>query len=109
MQALLELPSSRNTLTSLRHFHDQVETFVRGLESFGQAQDTYGSLLIPIVLNKMPSEFRKNLAREHGSTNCLLGDLRRSIYRELKILEARIGIESTEPSATCKATFLIHS
>jgi hypothetical protein len=65
-QALLELPSPRNTLTSLQHFH-----FAKGLESFGHAQNTYGSLLIPIVLNKLPSEFWENLAREHGSTNCL--------------------------------------
>jgi hypothetical protein len=57
LQALLELPSPRNTLKSLRHFHEQVETFVKGLKSFGQAQDTYGSLLVPVVLNKLPSEF----------------------------------------------------
>jgi hypothetical protein len=108
LQALLELPSPRNTLTSLRHFHDQVETFVRGLESFGQTQDTYGSLLVPIILNKLPSEIRKHLAREHGSTDWLLGDLRRSLFRELEVLEAgTTGIELAESGAT--ATFFVHS
>ncbi|XP_061168132.1 uncharacterized protein LOC133177057 [Saccostrea echinata] len=107
MQALLELPAPKNNLTSLRHFHDQVETYVRGLESYGQAQETYGSLLVPVILNKLPSELRKNLAREHGSTNWLLGDLRNSLYRELEILEAGASIDATEPSAT--ATFYTHS
>ncbi|XP_061169364.1 cilia- and flagella-associated protein 58-like [Saccostrea echinata] len=109
MQALLDLPVPKNNLTSLRHFHDQVETYVRGLESFGQAQDTYGSLLVPIILNKLPSELRKNLAREreHGSTDWLLGDLRNSLYRELDILEAGTHMDTAEESAT--AIFYIHS
>ncbi|XP_062606698.1 uncharacterized protein LOC134268455 [Saccostrea cucullata] len=107
MQALLDLPTPKNNLTSLRHFHDQVETYVRGLESYGQAQDTYGSLLVPVILNKLPTEIRKNLAREHGSTDWLLGDLRNSLYRELEILEAGAGIDATEPSAT--STFYTHS
>ncbi|XP_062607336.1 uncharacterized protein LOC134269136 [Saccostrea cucullata] len=92
MQALLDLPTPKNNLTSLRHFHDQVETYVRGLESYGQAQDTYGSLLVPVILNKLPTEIRNNSARENGSTDWLLGDLRNSLYRELEILEAGAGI-----------------
>ncbi|XP_062574758.1 uncharacterized protein LOC134236601 [Saccostrea cucullata] len=107
MQALLDLPPPKNNLTSLRHFYDQVETYVRGLESYGQAQDTYGSLLVHVILNKLPTEIRKNLAREHGSTDWLLRDLRNSLYRKLYILEAGAGIDATEPSAT--ATFYTHS
>ncbi|XP_062586234.1 protein hook homolog [Saccostrea cucullata] len=107
MQALLDLPAPKNNPTSLRHFHDQVETYVRGLESYGQAQDTYGSLLVPVILNKLPCELRKNLAREHGSTDWLLGDLRKALYKELDILEAGTHMDTTEDHAT--AIFYMHS
>ncbi|XP_062621678.1 uncharacterized protein LOC134283249 [Saccostrea cucullata] len=107
MQALLDLPAPKNNLTSLRHFHDQVETYIRGLESYGQAQDTYGSLLVPVILNKLPTEIRKNLAREHGSTDWLLGDLRKALYKELHILEAGTHMDTTEDRAT--AILYMHS
>lgn len=107
MQALLDLPAPKNNLTSLRHFYDQVETYVRGLESFGQAQDTYESLLVPIIIKKLPSEMRRNLAREHGSNNWILGELRNSLFRELKILEAGTNKEDIELNAT--ATFYTQS
>ncbi|XP_071150303.1 uncharacterized protein [Mytilus edulis] len=61
IQALLEIPSPRNHLTSLRQFYDQMETYVRGLESLGQSQDSYGTLLVPIILKKLPGEIKKNL------------------------------------------------
>ncbi|XP_063436701.1 uncharacterized protein LOC134718141 [Mytilus trossulus] len=104
MQALLDIPAQKNTLTHLRSYYDRTETYIRGLESLGQAQDSYGSLLVPVILNKMPSEIRKNLTREHGSTDWFLGDLRRSIFKELAILESGNSKETGEsPSAT--ATF----
>ncbi|XP_071153114.1 uncharacterized protein [Mytilus edulis] len=70
IQALLEIPSPRNHLISLRQFYNQIETYVRGLESLGQSQDSYGTLLVPIILKKLPGEIKKNLAREHGTENC---------------------------------------
>ncbi|XP_071176443.1 uncharacterized protein [Mytilus edulis] len=104
MQSLLDIPAPKNTLTHLRSYYDRTETYIRGLESLGQVQDSYGSLLVPVILNKMPSEIRKNLTREHGSTDWYLGDLRRSIFKELAILESGDSTESFEsPSAT--ATF----
>ena len=81
MQALLDIPQPLNTVDSLRNYYmyDKMETYVSGLESLGQTDDTYGSLLVPIILNKLPGEIRKNLAREHRSTNWLLSDLRLAI------------------------------
>lgn len=32
----ISFPTSKNNLTIMRHFLDQMETYVRGLESFGQ-------------------------------------------------------------------------
>ena len=49
MQSLLELPRPDNSTLSLQSFHDNLETFIRGLESLGQCQDSYGDLLVPII------------------------------------------------------------
>ena len=96
MQALLDIPPPLNTVDSLRIYYDKMETYVRGLESLGQTDDTYGSLLVPIILNKLPGEIRKNLARENRSTNWILSDLRQAICDELSIMEAGISNERLE-------------
>jgi len=88
MQALLQLPAPRDNLESIRNFYDKMETHIRTLESIGQHPDTFGGLLVPVVLDKLPPETRRNLAREHGNSSWSLCDLRRAIYRELNILEA---------------------
>ncbi|KAH3784785.1 hypothetical protein DPMN_162856 [Dreissena polymorpha] len=54
MQALLKLPSPTCTVASLKGFYDRMETYIRGLESLGQHKDMYGSLLVPVVLEKVP-------------------------------------------------------
>ena len=59
---LLTLQPPNSTVSSLRFFYDRMETYIRGLESLGQNQDMYGSLLVPVVLDKLPADIRKNLA-----------------------------------------------
>ncbi|XP_076081076.1 uncharacterized protein LOC143051991 [Mytilus galloprovincialis] len=108
MQALLNLQAPINTITSLRNYYDKTETYVRGLESLGQTDDTYGSLLVPVILNKLPAEIRQHLAREHRSTNWTLHDLRKALLEELNIMEAGKLPEKVEsPLAT--ATFLTNA
>ena len=105
MQALLDIPQPLNTVDSLRNYYDKMETFVRGLESLGQTDDTYGSLLVLIILNKLPGEIRKNLAREHKSTNWILSDLRIAIRNELDIMEAGNSFERLETPIATAAFF----
>lgn len=50
---------------------------------------------------------RRNLAREHGSNNWILGELRNSLFRELETLEAGTNKEDIELNAT--ATFYTQS
>ena len=104
MQALLDLQAPINTITSLRNYYDKTETYVRGLESLGQTDNTYGSLLVPVILNKLPAEIRQHLAREHRSTNWTLHDLRKALLDELNIMEAgKLPDKVERPLAT--ATF----
>ncbi|XP_045171011.2 uncharacterized protein LOC123533438 [Mercenaria mercenaria] len=103
MQSLLKLPAPSNRVTSLRNFYDKMETFIRSLEAMGQCQESYGSLLVPVVLEKLPSEIRKQLARENVENNWRLEDLRASINREICIMEA--GTARSEPEVDdCEAT-----
>ena len=108
IQAILELPAPKNTLASMKSYYDRTESYIRGLESLGHTQESYGSVLVPVILNKMPGEIRKNLTREHGSTNWMLSALRKAILKELTILQSERGIESQEnPVAT--AAFYTHA
>ena len=88
MKKLIDLPSPTLSLSSLRIFYDKIETSIRGLESLGQSQDTYGSLLTPIIFRKLPSELRKTLTREHGSYSWDINALRLAIGKELQVQEA---------------------
>ena len=38
-------------------FYEKIETYVRGLESVGQTENTYGPLLVPIILKKLPGTY----------------------------------------------------
>ncbi|XP_053373003.1 uncharacterized protein LOC128546473 [Mercenaria mercenaria] len=96
MQSLLELVKPDNSVVSLQCFYDKMETFIRGLESLGQSQESYGSLLVPIVLEKLPGEIKRNMAREYGSQSWNLQDLRLSLSKEISFLEAGETMEVSE-------------
>ena len=66
MEALLSLEAvtSQYNLKALRHLHDQVESQVRGLRALGIAANSYGSLLSPVILKKLPQELRLIVSRE---------------------------------------------
>ncbi len=65
MQCLPDLPKPDTGVTSLQLFYDTIENHIRGLAALGQSQESYGSLLIPIILGKLPANIRRSLAREH--------------------------------------------
>jgi hypothetical protein len=62
MQALLEIPPPSEHLDSFLSFYDILETHIRRLACLGKSQESYGDLLIPIVLGKLPTEFRKKIS-----------------------------------------------
>jgi len=76
MQALLKLPVLSSSVASLQAFCDRMESYIRGLESLGQHQDMYGSLLVPVVLEKLPVDTRRNLVRVNENNDWQLHDLR---------------------------------
>jgi len=105
MQALVGIESPINRLTSLQLFYDTMESHVRGLESLGRSHESYGDLLAPIILGKLPHELRKNLARKHDSPEWKFQELREAIVKEIRILEAGAQLNGTlygfTPTITC--------
>ena len=48
----------------LRFAFDKTSVHVRGLASLGIAAEQYGSLLIPVIMAKLPSEIRLQVTRK---------------------------------------------
>ena len=106
MQALLDIASPINQLTSLQLFYDTMENHVRGLESLGRSHESYGDLLVPLTLGKLPHELRKNLAREHDNPEWKFQELREAIVKEIRILEAGAQLNDTPHGVTLQSLAL---
>ena len=65
MAALLHLQNHPNEkVAHLRYILDSITIHVRGLESLGMPSERYGSLLTPIIMNRMPKEITSQVARK---------------------------------------------
>ena len=105
MQALIDLQSPSATLVGLRDFHDAIEGHIRSLASLGQSQNTYGSLLVTIILGKLPTKIKQNLARTHGRQQWDLDELQKAILDEIYILEVGSHTDTHTPPLTPTASF----
>ncbi|CAC5415238.1 RNF213 [Mytilus coruscus] len=96
MQTLLAPLVPDHTVRSCRRFYDKSETLIRGLESLGQSQEPYGALLIPVMLNKLPSRIKENITRQHGLKQRSFDEHRQHLFNEITILKAgqRVNLES---------------
>ena len=66
MEELLKLPDCTGDRVSvLRSIHDKMNVHIRGLSSLGMDLKQYGSLLIPVVMLKLPNELRLHIACEN--------------------------------------------
>jgi hypothetical protein len=57
MKALWGLPSPTGNcrnLSGLRNFYDALESYVHGLNALGKYKNSYGDLIVPIVLEILP-------------------------------------------------------
>ena len=70
----------------LRGFLGQVEVIIRGLQSLSVDESTFGSLLIPILLGKLPEDIKLQVTRLISSE---IWDLREVLQLLSKEIEAR--------------------
>ena len=64
MDELIKItPCHNDRPTSLRYVFDQISVHTRGLASLDVFPEQYGSLLISIIMSKLPNEIRLDVAR----------------------------------------------
>ena len=65
MEGLLKVANcTGDRPTSLRAVYDKIMVHIRGLEALGVTAEQYGSLLIPVIMTKFPSDIRLRIARD---------------------------------------------
>ena len=67
VQALIEISCPTNSLSSLQLFYDTIESRIRGLTALDKTKEYYGTMLVPIIFGKLPTDIHRNLAHEHGN------------------------------------------
>ena len=77
IEVLTKLPKveSISEVKKLRSLYDTVESHVRGLEGMEISSEMYGCFLTPIVMQKLPEEFRIAITRNLGSETWNLKDI----------------------------------
>ena len=68
----------------LRFIYDKVRVNRRALEALGIQSDQYGSLLIPVIMSKLPSDVRLQIARRTEKDVWVIKDLLEIIRREVE-------------------------
>ena len=88
MDLLLELEPvfSMRDLKKICHLYDQVEGHVRNLRSLGVSSESYGSLLSPIVMKRLPQELCIIVSKQ-GSDSWNLDQMMEIIEKELEARE----------------------
>ena len=81
-----------------------MEGHIRSLTSLGKSIDSYGDLLVSVILEKLPSETRKHLARERTDSEWTLRELQDAIFKEVHVFESGLHMPS-QASRTPTATF----
>ena len=90
MEALLNLQKvfSEKDVKALRKLYDHIEINVRSLKSLGIDFAQYGTLLIPMVMTKIPEEIRLQITKKVGKENWELDQVLANLKIELEAREA---------------------
>ena len=116
MEGLLKIPScSSDRSCSLRSVYDKIMVNIRGLEALGVTSEQYGSLLIPVIMTKFPSEIRLRIAREIGKNVWKITPVLNILKAEVEAREVSEGstiivrwLNKFFVTKRIKAPFLVH-
>ena len=95
MDAMLNIGSvpSCTDVKGLRRLFDQVSSHVRSLKSLDVGSETYGSLLCPVLVAKLPSELQLIVSRKLSEEDWNLDELLRII--EEVVARERVSVTQT--------------
>jgi len=97
MDEILKIqPCSSDQPSLLQFLYDKLSVHVRGLSSLGVTAQEYGSLLIPIIMSKLPNEIRLEIARKSTTDVWKISELLETIKGEIEAREASEAIKAQE-------------
>ena len=100
METLLNVEpvTSDHSLKELRHLFDTIESHLRSLRSLGVESTSYGAMLSPVLLMKLPPELRLIVSRKTSATDLSMDNLLETFEEELVARERASGPKaSTQP------------
>ena len=98
MDSLLNLKTVRDgkNTKGLRKLHDTIEVQVRSLSALNCKSDTFGPMLIPIIMKKLPAEFQLIVSRNIPEGIWDVADVMKEFSKELSVCEKFIEKEIEE-------------
>ena len=88
MDNILKLnPSSNDKPHQMRYIFNQIRVQIRGLESLGIKTESYGQLLIPIIMSKLPLDMRLQVSRQSSKKVWEIDELLALIQKEIEARE----------------------
>ena len=87
MDAKLNSVSTMADIKKIRQIYDQVEIHVRGLQAQGVDSAQYDTLLIPIMMAKIPEDLPLILSHQFCGDNWNLDELLKAFKTELEVRE----------------------
>ena len=97
MEELLKLPScTGDKPVQIRSVYDKVSVNVRGLQALGVETEQYGSLLIPVIMAKLPHNIRLQIARITKRDVWHMDELLQVIKEEVETRELSEGVKISE-------------
>ena len=111
MDQILQIPACPKGQTGQLIFvFDKISVHVRGLASLGIAAEQYGSLLILVIMTKLPSEIRLQIARKATNDVWQINDFLKTIKSEIeapemsKIERSNVNEKTNKPKQTTVPT-----
>ena len=107
MGSLLKLPSlfNCNDIRKLRQLYDTIEVHIRGLRSLDVSSETYGTLLLPVLLSKIPEEIRLIIGRKVKDDRWDLATLITNLKEEIDAREKCTLVKASAEHAPKKQNY----
>ena len=94
MQKFVQIPEIQysNDIKRLRFLCDSVETSVRNLKSLQVETSSYGSLLVPLLNEKLPNDLRVVIARNFENNIWTLDEMLNLLKTEIQAKELSLSV-----------------
>ena len=81
-----------NHVSKLQTFFNKIEIMIRNLKLLGIETSSYGSLLIPVLTSKLPTDLRTSFAQKFTGNVSLLDELLVTLKNELEAKERSVSL-----------------